>query len=90
METLNSKLSDLKSGAGAVEQAQQAIKTLNASLTEVSNGIATQAVPGAQQLAQGASQLNAGLSQLNANSGTLNQGASQLNSGTTQLLEGEN
>ncbi|MCT4403392.1 YhgE/Pip domain-containing protein [Leuconostoc falkenbergense] len=89
--TLKSRLGDLsKNGAGAVEQAQQAIKTLNVSLTEVSNGIATQAVPGAQQLAQGASQLNAGLSQLNANSGTLNQGASQLNSGTTQLLEGEN
>lgn len=89
--TLKSRLGDLsKNGAGAVEQAQQAIKTLNASLTEVSNGIATQAVPGAQKLAQGASQLNTGLSQLNANSGTLNQGASQLNSGTTQLLEGEN
>ncbi|WP_312981307.1 YhgE/Pip domain-containing protein [Leuconostoc falkenbergense] len=89
--TLKSRLGDLsENGAGAVEQAQQAIKTLNASLTEVSNGIATQAVPGAQKLAQGASQLNTGLSQLNANSGTLNQGASQLNSGTTQLLEGEN
>ncbi|MDI6552217.1 YhgE/Pip domain-containing protein [Leuconostoc falkenbergense] len=91
INTLKSSLNDLSlQGSGAVEQAQQAIKTLNASLTEVSNGIATQAVPGAQQLAQGASQLNAGLSQLNANSGTLNQGASQLNSGTSQLLEGEN
>ncbi|MGQ4574105.1 YhgE/Pip family protein [Leuconostoc pseudomesenteroides] len=91
INTLKSSLNDLSlQGSGAVEQAQQAIKTLNASLTEVSNGIATQAVPGAQQLAQGASQLNTGLSQLNANSGTLNQGASQLNSGTTQLLEGEN
>ncbi|MDI6666149.1 YhgE/Pip domain-containing protein [Leuconostoc falkenbergense] len=91
INTLKSSLNDLSiQGSGAVEQAQQAIKTLNASLTEVSNGIATQAVPGAQQLAQGASQLNTGLSQLNANSGTLNQGASQLNSGTSQLLEGEN
>lgn len=90
LDQVKSLKSSLSQGAGAVEQAQQAIKTLNASLTEVSNGIATQAVPGAQQLAQGASQLNAGLSQLNANSGTLNQGASQLNSGTTQLLEGEN
>lgn len=90
LDQVKSLKSSLSQGSGAVEQAQQAIKTLNASLTEVSNGIATQAVPGAQQLAQGASQLNAGLSQLNANSGTLNQGASQLNSGTTQLLEGEN
>ena len=91
INTLKSSLNDLSlQGSGAVEQAQQAIKTLNASLTEVRNGIATQAVPGAQQLAQGASQLNTGLSQLNANSGTLNQGASRLNSGTTQLLEGEN
>lgn len=91
INTLKDSLTKLsKNGAVAVEQAQQAIKTLNASLTEVSNGIATQAVPGAQQLAQGASQLNTGLSQLNANSGTLNQGASQLNSGTSQLLEGEN
>lgn len=90
LDQVKSLKSSLSQGAGAIEQAQQAIKTLNASLTEVSNGIATQAVPGAQQLAQGASQLNAGLSQLNANSGTLNQGASQLNSGTTQLLEGEN
>lgn len=90
LDQVKSLKSSLSQGAGAVEQAQQAIKTLNASLTEVSNGIATQAVPGAQQLAQGASQLNTGLSQLNANSGTLNQGASQLNSGTTQLLEGEN
>ena len=90
LDQVKSLKSSLSQGAGVIEQAQQAIKTLNASLTEVSNGIATQAVPGAQQLAQGASQLNAGLSQLNANSGTLNQGASQLNSGTTQLLEGEN
>ncbi|KAI3473485.1 hypothetical protein Pfo_031639 [Paulownia fortunei] len=72
INTLKSSLNDLSlQGSCAVEQAQQAIKTLNASLTEVSNGIATQAVPGAQQLAQGASQLNTGLSQLNANSGTL-------------------
>lgn len=90
LDQVKSLKSSLSQGADAVEQAQQAIKTLNASLTEVSNGIATQAVPGAQQLAQGASQLNTGLSQLNANSGTLNQGASRLNSGTTQLLEGEN
>ncbi|VTU63946.1 YhgE/Pip domain-containing protein [Leuconostoc falkenbergense] len=93
LKKLQAQLPELKAlskGTQATKGAQQAIKTLNASLTEVSNGIATQAVPGAQQLAQGASQLNAGLSQLNANSGTLNQGASQLNSGTTQLLEGEN
>ncbi|MFT8756095.1 YhgE/Pip family protein [Leuconostoc pseudomesenteroides] len=93
LKNLQAQLPELKAlskGTQATKGAQQAIKTLNASLTEVSNGIATQAVPGAQQLAQGASQLNTGLSQLNANSGTLNQGASQLNSGTTQLLEGEN
>ncbi|MGQ2283997.1 YhgE/Pip family protein [Leuconostoc pseudomesenteroides] len=93
LKNLQAQLPELKAlskGTQATKGAQQAIKTLNASLTEVSNGIATQAVPGAQQLAQGASQLNTGLSQLNANSATLNQGASQLNSGTTQLLEGEN
>ncbi len=77
-------------GSIATQGAQTAIKTLNDSLTTVSQGIANQAVPGAQQLAQGSSQLTTGLGQLAAKNDTLNSSVSQLNDGTTQLLTGEN
>lgn len=77
-------------GSIATQVAQTAIKTLNDSLTTVSQGIANQAVPGAQQLAQGSSQLTTGLGQLAAKNDTLNSSVSQLNDGTTQLLTGEN
>lgn len=101
LQALQSQMSQLKelgkSGAVATQSARTAIKTLNASLTTVSQGIANQAVPGAQKLADGATTLTTGqkkattaVNQVNSGAGQLASGNSQLASGASQLSAGLN
>ncbi|WP_370672861.1 YhgE/Pip family protein [Leuconostoc lactis] len=101
LQALQSQMSQLKelgkSGAVATQSARTAIKTLNASLTTVSQGIANQAVPGAQKLADGATTLTTGqkkattaVNQVNSAAGQLASGNSQLASGASQLSAGLN
>ena len=101
LQALQSQMSHLKelgkSGAVATQLARTAIKTLNASLTTVSQGIANQAVPGAQKLADGATTLTTGqkkattaVNQVNSAAGQLASGNSQLASGASQLSAGLN
>ncbi|WP_420062647.1 YhgE/Pip family protein [Leuconostoc lactis] len=101
LQALRSQMSQLKelgkSGAVATQSARTAIKTLNASLTTVSQGIANKAVPGAQKLADGATTLTTGqkkattaVNQLNSGAGQLASGNSQLASGASQLSAGLN
>lgn len=101
LQALQSQMSQLKelgkSGPVATQSARTAIKTLNASLTTVSQGIANQAVPGAQKLADGATTLTTGqkkattaVNQVNSGAGQLASGNSQLASGASQLSAGLN
>lgn len=101
LQALQSQMSQLKelgkSGAVATQSARTAIKTLNDSLTTVSQGIANQAVPGAQKLADGATTLTTGqkkattaVNQVNSAAGQLASGNSQLASGASQLSAGLN
>ncbi|MEN2370495.1 YhgE/Pip domain-containing protein [Leuconostoc lactis] len=101
LQALQSQMSQLKelgkSGAVATQSARKAIKTLNDSLTTVSQGIANQAVPGAQKLADGATTLTTGqkkattaVNQVNSAAGQLASGNSQLASGASQLSAGLN
>lgn len=92
LQALQSQMSQLKelgkSGAVATQSARTAIKTLNASLTTVSQGIANQAVPGAQKLADGATTLTTGQKKATAAVNLVNSGAGQLASGNSQLASG--
>lgn len=92
LQALQSQMSQLKergkSGAVATQKARTAIKTLNASLTTVSQGIANQAVPGAQKLADGATTLTTGQKKATAAVNLVNSGAGQLASGNSQLASG--
>lgn len=101
LQALQSQMSQLKelgkSGPVATQSARTAIKTLNASLTTVSQVIANQAVPGAQKLADGATTLTTGqkkattaVNQVNSGAGQLASGNSQLASGASQLSAGLN
>lgn len=101
LQALQSQMSQLKklgkSGAVATQSARTAIKTLNDSLTTVSQGIANQAVPGAQKLADVATTLTTGqkkattaVNQVNSGAGQLASGNSQLASGASQLSAGLN
>lgn len=92
LQALQSQMSQLKelgkSGAVATQSARTAIKTLNASLTTVSQGIANQAVPGAQKLADGATTLTTGQKKATTAVNLVNSGAGQLASGNSQLASG--
>ncbi|MFU0764563.1 MAG: DUF3533 domain-containing protein [Leuconostoc mesenteroides] len=92
LQALQSQMSQLKelgkSGPVATQSARTAIKTLNASLTTVSQVIANQAVPGAQKLADGATTLTTGQKKATAAVNLVNSGAGQLASGNSQLASG--
>ncbi|MFT8673751.1 MAG: YhgE/Pip domain-containing protein [Leuconostoc mesenteroides] len=94
LQALQAKMADLKklgeSGSVATKSAQTAIQTLNTSLTTVSQGIAGQAVPGAQKLADGAATLNTGQQKATAAVNQLRTGAGQLSNGNKQLATGAN